>query len=137
MSSHAVSTQIDSPNIAVKGLADYLAVLQRRKFVLLLAFFGVLTLSGILALVLPAIYQSTATILMERQDIPDNLIQTTGNTFANQTLGTIRQRVMTRDNLIRILEKHKSPMLSLKTGPNPGISRPNWSSWKMTSTSRP
>ena len=66
----------------------------------------ILVLSFILAFVLPPVYRSSATILIEEQDIPSDLVRSTITSYADQRIQVISQRVMTRANLNAIIEKY-------------------------------
>ena len=57
-------------------------------------------------LLLPPLYRSTATILIEQQEIPAELVQTTVTGYADQRIQVISQRVMTTENLTKIIERH-------------------------------
>mgnify|MGYP003768276239 CR=1 FL=1 len=58
------------------------------------------------AIVMPPVYQSTGTILVESQHIPSDLVQATVTSYADERIEVIKQRVMTRDNLYRIIQKY-------------------------------
>ena len=89
-----------------KDLKDYLAVLRRRKKQILTTM-GVLFLaSALVAFLLPPSYRSTATILIEEQEIPPELVRSTVTSYADQRLQVISQQVMTRANLMQIIEKY-------------------------------
>ncbi len=60
----------------------------------------------VVALVLPPVYRSTATILIEDQDIPRELVQSTVTSYAAQRIEIIRREVMTRSNLLKLIERH-------------------------------
>jgi len=60
----------------------------------------------ITAFVWPPTYQSSATILIEAQEVPAELIQSTVTSFAAQRIQVISQRVMTRTNLVEIMDKY-------------------------------
>jgi polysaccharide biosynthesis transport protein len=79
-------------------LEDYLAILKRRKWQLILPIVLLAPIAVIVALTLPPIYRSTATILIEQQEIPPDLIRTTVTSFADQRIQVIKQRVMTTKN---------------------------------------
>lgn len=87
-------------------LNDYLQILRRRAFHLAGAFALFVSITVVVAVAIPPVYQSTGTILIESQQIPTDLIQATVTTFADERIEVIRQRVMTRENLIRIIEKY-------------------------------
>lgn len=55
---------------------------------------------------LPSIYRSSATILIEQQEIPQDLVRSTITSFADQRIQSITQRVMTSSNLWSVIEKH-------------------------------
>ncbi|CAI8955078.1 GumC family protein [Methylocaldum szegediense] len=88
-----------------KGLHDYIAAFKRRKHQFAAILGGILFLSLLLAVLLPPTYRSSATILIEEQEIPSDLVRSTITTYATQRLQMIGQRVMTRANLNKIIEK--------------------------------
>ena len=59
------------------SFSDLLSMLRRRFVVFANTFIAFLSLSVLLAFGLPSVYESTATILIEQQDIPDDLVQST------------------------------------------------------------
>ena len=59
-----------------------------------------------LALFSPATYRSSATILIEQQEIPQDFVRTMISSFADQRIQLISQRVMTSQNLMRIAERY-------------------------------
>jgi uncharacterized protein involved in exopolysaccharide biosynthesis len=58
------------------------------------------------ALLLPATYRSTATILIEQQEIPQDLVRSVITSFADQRVQVISQRVMTTKNLLALIERY-------------------------------
>lgn len=54
----------------------------------------------------PAVYRSTATILVEEQEIPRELVRSTITTYADERIQVISQQVMTRATLNGIVEKY-------------------------------
>ena len=91
----------------VKTLAEYLEVLNRRKNLIFLSFLTIGFLGFVLAMKLPPVYRSSATILIEDQQIPRSMVETTITDFADKRIELIRQRVMTRDRILSIIQKHK------------------------------
>ncbi len=89
-----------------KGLRDYLAVLRRRKKSILTVVGILALLSVAVAFMLPSVYRSSATILIEEQEIPSDLVRSTINGYADQRVQVITQQVMTRANLMHIVEKY-------------------------------
>lgn len=89
-----------------KSIQDYLAILSRRKVAIITTGLVVFLLGLIIALVWPPTYRSSATILIKEQEIPTELVRSTVTSFAAQRIKTISQRVMTRPNLMEIIEKY-------------------------------
>lgn len=86
-------------------LKDYREALIRRRGSLAAVMALVLFITVALAFGLPSIYRSTATILVEQQDIPDNLIASTVTGYADERIQLIAKRVMTQANLHKIIKK--------------------------------
>jgi uncharacterized protein involved in exopolysaccharide biosynthesis len=59
-----------------------------------------------LALLLPPTYMSGATILIEQQEIPQELVRSAVTSFADQRVQMISQRVMTTQNLLALIERY-------------------------------
>ncbi|NES09560.1 lipopolysaccharide biosynthesis protein, partial [Pseudomonas laurentiana] len=66
----------------------------------------ILGVSVAVAVAIPPVYQSAGTILVESQQISPDLIAANNSTFADERIEVIRQRVMTREHLMRIIEKY-------------------------------
>ena len=90
----------------IKGLGDYLTILGRRKKQLIIPAILILVASALLAFGLPSIYQSKATILIEQQEIPADLVRSTVTSYAGERIQMISQRVMTTDNLNKIIDSY-------------------------------
>jgi uncharacterized protein involved in exopolysaccharide biosynthesis len=86
-------------------LSDYLAILRRRKKQVLRTAAAIFTLSVVLAFVIPPVYRSSATILIEQQEVPQDLVPSTVTGYANQRLQIIQQRVLTNASLLQIVQK--------------------------------
>ena len=89
-----------------KDLHDYVALLRRRKTVILTVGAALLAASAALAFMLPAVYRSTATILIEEQEIPPDLVRSAIATYADQRIETIKQQVLSRSTLWKIVEQY-------------------------------
>jgi succinoglycan biosynthesis transport protein ExoP len=86
---------------------DYIAILRRRGILLAATFAGLLAVALVVVVAIPPVYQSSGTILVESQTIPTDLLPTTVASMIDERIEVIRQRVMTRENLFKIIEKHK------------------------------
>lgn len=88
-----------------KTLKDYLQIIRRRKYTIITPMLVLLLLSVIVAIALPPVYRSKATILIEQQHIPADLVKSTVISFADERIRQIQQKLMTIDNLNKIIEK--------------------------------
>jgi len=89
-----------------KNLQDYLAMLSRRKIPMLITIAVVFMIGIVVAMVWPPTYKSSATILIKEQEVPVELVRSTVTSYAAQRIQIISQRVMTRSNLLKIIEKY-------------------------------
>jgi len=89
-----------------KDLKDYLDALRRRRKGMILVAGTLSVISVLVAFLLPPVYRSTATILIEEQEIPQDLIHSTITSYAWQRIQTISQRVMTRANLLDLVNRY-------------------------------
>jgi len=67
-------------------ISDYLAMLRRRRVQIIVPFALILLISISLAFGLPPVYQSTATILIERQEIPQEFVRSTVTSYAAERI---------------------------------------------------
>jgi len=79
--------------------------INRRRVLMTWIFTAAFVLGLVVILVLPSVYRSTATILIEQQEIPEELVRSTVTSFADQRIEMITARVMTTTNLWSIIEK--------------------------------
>jgi uncharacterized protein involved in exopolysaccharide biosynthesis len=89
-----------------KSLADYLSIIKRRKKPMQLTAAVVIVLALLAALFWPPTYRATATILIEEQEIPQDLVRSTITGFANQQIKVISQRVLTLNTILDISQKY-------------------------------
>ncbi|HHJ21103.1 MAG TPA: hypothetical protein ENJ84_14950 [Gammaproteobacteria bacterium] len=101
-----------------KTLIDYLDVLRKEYKLFLVPFVLILFIGSLFALTLPSIYRSVGVILVESQQIPDELVRSTITSYADERIQIIRQIVMTRDNLLGIIEKYNLYEKYRKAGAN-------------------
>ena len=89
-----------------KDFRDYVGFVSRRRWPMLITALVIVAVSTAVAIFLPPAYRSTATILIEEQEIPPDLVRTTISSYADQRIQVISQQVMTRSNLMQIVEKY-------------------------------
>ena len=87
-------------------LSDYLGGFKRRRTSILVITATIFLIGALAAVLWPATYKSSATILIKEQDIPSELVQSTVTSFASQRIQTISQKVMARPNLLEIIDKY-------------------------------
>ena len=88
-------------------IQDYLAILSRRKISMLIVIMLVFIIGLVVAMAWPPTYRSAATILIKEQEIPPELVRSTVTSYAAQRIETIKQRVLTRGNLMQIIDKYE------------------------------
>ena len=88
-----------------KTLNDYVDILKRRKWTLIIPALTFFVAAAAIALSLPPIYKSTSTILVEEQEIPAEFVTATVTSFAEQRIQTINQRIMSYTRLIGIINR--------------------------------
>lgn len=85
---------------------DFRAILRRRRGPMLIAFVLTLLAAVLTAFLWPPTYISTGKILIEQQELPPDLVRTTITSYADQRIQVISQRVMTTENLLRIVRNY-------------------------------
>ncbi len=88
-----------------KNIQDYIIGVRKRKTAIFAIIIVILFITISVAYLLPSVYKSQSTILIEQQDIPSELVMSTVTSYASQRIQTIQARIMTRTNLLRIVEK--------------------------------
>src|SRR5215813_10496690 len=87
------------------GLSAVFDAWRRRKWLAILVFPIVLTAVVSVAMFLPDVYQSTATILVERQQVPEAFVQSTVTSGIDVRLQTITQQVLSRSRLDSLINR--------------------------------
>ena len=78
---------------------------ERRYYVL--GCFLVLALVGLVgAFSLPTTYRSTATLLVQAQDLPTSIVDSPANGAVEQRIARIREQVLSRGDLIQLIEQN-------------------------------
>jgi uncharacterized protein involved in exopolysaccharide biosynthesis len=102
-----MTTQLHSQESEpAQSLQDYVAMFHRRRTLIVLAGGVLLGLSLAAAFLWPATYKSMATILIEEQEIPSELVHSTITSYADQRIETIKQQVMSRTTLWKVVEQY-------------------------------
>jgi succinoglycan biosynthesis transport protein ExoP len=99
---------------ASEDLRDKLRGYWRRRITFFVTASVLFALTVLMAVLLPPTYRSTATILIEQQEIPQDLVRSAISSFADQRIQVISQRVMTTQNLLSLIDRyHLYPDLRL------------------------
>ena len=88
------------------NLGDYVAIFKRRRTVIFFAAGLLLCLSVTAAILWPPTFKSTATILIEEQEVPAELVHSTITSYADQRIEMIKQQVMSRSSLWKVVEQY-------------------------------
>ncbi|MEW5802582.1 MAG: GNVR domain-containing protein [bacterium] len=88
-----------------KNTFNYFNIIKRRKKYLFIPFISVFLISAIVAFVLPPVYRSSCTILIEGQEVPNDLIRSTVTSYAEQTIEMLTQQITSRNRLLEIIDR--------------------------------
>jgi uncharacterized protein involved in exopolysaccharide biosynthesis len=89
-----------------KDFREYLALLRRRMGQILAVAAALAAITIAVAIALPPVYRSSATILVQEQEIPPDLVRSTVTSFADERIQVISQQVMTRAVLLELADKY-------------------------------
>ena len=87
------------------NIQDIKGIIRRRRKGFLFTFLAVFLMAVLVALVLPPVYLSQSTILIEEQQIPDDYVKSTITSYVEERLQGITQRIMSRTRLLEILNQ--------------------------------
>src|SRR5438093_13785437 len=87
------------------ALDAMLAVWSRRKWLALLAFAAPLAAGVSLITLLPNIYRSVATVLVDRQQVPESFVRSTVTSAVETRLQTISQEILSRSRLAALISR--------------------------------
>lgn len=88
-------------------IGDYVKILKRRYLFLVIPFVILFSASVGVATLLPPIYVSQGTILIESPQISQEIVAGSIDSAARERIEVIKQRVMTRANLLRIANEFR------------------------------
>jgi uncharacterized protein involved in exopolysaccharide biosynthesis len=86
---------------------DYVRVFKRHVKAFCFTAAPLLTIGVAITFGLPAIYQSTGTILIEQQDVPDFLVRSTVNSNPEDRIRIITESVLKPDNLADMVKRYQ------------------------------
>jgi polysaccharide biosynthesis transport protein len=97
---------MDVPVDKAASFREYLAAARHRRAGLIVTFTTGLLVTILLALLLPAHWRSAATILIEQQEMPQELVRSTVTSYADERVQVISKRVMTTETLLGIVNRY-------------------------------
>ena len=87
-------------------IVNYIPViLWQRRYVVIVSFVVLLTAATVAAFWLPTTYRSTATLLVQAQDLPTTLVESPTSGAIEQRIARIREKVLSRGDLIQLIEQ--------------------------------
>jgi polysaccharide chain length determinant protein (PEP-CTERM system associated) len=89
------------------NLTDYIEILKRRKWSLIIPTVVIIIVGAAIAVGLPPVFKSTSRILIEEQDVPTDFVMATVSSYAEQRLESINQRIMSSTRLAEIIDQFK------------------------------
>jgi polysaccharide biosynthesis transport protein len=88
-----------------KDLRHYWRALLVRKHYFIWPALAVMVISGLVALLLPSVYESQSTILIEEQQIPPEFVRSTVTGYADQRIQSLNQQILSRTKLLEIIKQ--------------------------------
>src|SRR5881628_67310 len=81
------------------------AIWSRRKWLAILTFAAPVSVTVGLVTALPNLYQATATVLVDRQQVPETFVQPTVTSALETRLQTISQEILSRSRLEALMNR--------------------------------
>lgn len=97
----------DSQGAGLGWIFNHLpTILWQRRWYIILTFLAFFLAATIAAFALPTLYRSTATLLIEPQDLPQNVAQDPDGGAIGERIAKIREQVLSRGELIALIERN-------------------------------
>ena len=103
------------------GLAAVLEIVRRRRMLALLPFAFVVAAVASLAFFLPSLWTARATVLVDRQAIPEAFVKSTVNTDVDARLLTLSHDVLDIPRLSKIIQDNNLYPSLRRTKPMPDV----------------
>src|SRR5438270_1789644 len=100
-------TTTERPDSSPIWMINYLPlILWQRRYYMLTCLLAMLALGVAAAFLLPRTYRSTATLLVQSQDLPTTFVDSPTNGAVEQRIARIREQVLSRGDLIQLIEQN-------------------------------
>src|SRR6476660_4204251 len=97
----------DRSDASPAWIINYLPViLWQRRYYVLACFLALLLVGTVAAFLLPRTYRSSATLLVQSQDLPSSLVEAPTTGAIEQRIARIREQVLSRGDLIQLIEQN-------------------------------
>ena len=100
--------------IGIKSLQDFMSFLIRRRWWVLVPFIALSCLVAILTKQLPKVYVSESMVIVKPRDVPENFVMDLNSTSGQMRLKSIQQLVLSRTNIISLLNQFEAEMPELR-----------------------
>lgn len=81
-------------------------IVWQRRYYILACFVALLLVGTAAAFILPRTYRSTATLLVQSQDLPTSIVEAPAAGDVEERIARIRQQVLSRGDLIQLIEQN-------------------------------
>lgn len=88
------------------SIEDYLDIVRRRKMLFIFTVPLLLFISMAVTMILPPIFSANGVILIQGQEIPEDLVKSTVQDFAEQQIEITRQKITTTARVMEVINKH-------------------------------
>ncbi|MFZ2087115.1 MAG: GNVR domain-containing protein [Desulfobaccales bacterium] len=88
-----------------KDLRYYWRALLTRKHYFIWPALAILLISALVAMLLPSVYESRSTILIEEQQIPQDFVKSTVTGYADERIQSLNQQILSRTKLLEIIRQ--------------------------------
>src|SRR4029453_1373503 len=95
--------------IGIKSVHDFLALLVRRKWWVIVPFVALSCIVAILTKQLPKVYVSESLVLVRPRDVPADMVRDLNSFSTEQRLRSIELTVRSRKNIVAILNELNLP----------------------------
>jgi succinoglycan biosynthesis transport protein ExoP len=96
--------------LRLRGLHDYLALLVRRRWWVVICFVVFSALAVLLSMLFPKVFLSETMILIQPRDVPTDFVKDLIAGSTDERLSSIEQTVLSRTNLQKILDEFEDRM---------------------------
>ncbi len=95
-------------------LRDYLALIVRRKWLILFMFLGCLGVALLVSSVIPNVYVSESLILFQPGEVSTDFVKEISNGTADERLTAIQATILSRSNLLKIIKECEPELVSYR-----------------------